>query len=205
MAKLTVEDTSLTAVADAIRSMGGTTDALVFPDGFVTAVENIVSNVPDIPQELIEGTVVNLTATYLKGCSLIRNDCFSNQGKIESVIMPEGIQSVGDRCFYNCERLASVVFSESIKIISYNSFALCKLTSVVIPKNVTYLGNQTFYHNLNLQTVEMKPTTPPTHPGNAFKDCPALTKIIVPAGTLSAYQSATNWSAHADIMEEATE
>lgn len=202
--KMSVEDTSLVKVADAIRARGETTEPLVFPDGFVTAVENIVSDVPDVSKELIEGSVINLTATYLKGCSLIRSDCFSNQGKIESVIMPEGIEYVGDRCFYNCGKLTSVIFPESITIISYNSFALCKLTSVVIPKNVTYLGNQAFYYNLNLHTVEMKPTTPPTYSGNVFKDCPALTKIIVPAGTLSAYQSATNWSAHADIMEEAS-
>ena len=33
--------TDLTAVANAIRSKGGTTDPLVYPDGFVTAINNI--------------------------------------------------------------------------------------------------------------------------------------------------------------------
>lgn len=31
----------LTAVADAIRTKGGTTDTLTFPDGFVSAIESI--------------------------------------------------------------------------------------------------------------------------------------------------------------------
>lgn len=35
------ESTDLTAVANAIRSKGGTTDPLVYPDGFVTAINNI--------------------------------------------------------------------------------------------------------------------------------------------------------------------
>ena len=38
-----VKSSDLTAVADAIRTKGGTSAALTFPSGFVTAVENIPS------------------------------------------------------------------------------------------------------------------------------------------------------------------
>lgn len=38
-----VQDTSLTAIADAIREKGGTTDLLNFPVGMVEAVRNIQS------------------------------------------------------------------------------------------------------------------------------------------------------------------
>ena len=41
MAYRKVDDTSLSSVADAIREKGGTSDTLVFPDGFVTAIEAI--------------------------------------------------------------------------------------------------------------------------------------------------------------------
>lgn len=41
MAYRKVDDTSLASVADAIRSKGGTSDALVFPDGFVSAISAI--------------------------------------------------------------------------------------------------------------------------------------------------------------------
>lgn len=41
MAVYRVQDTSLTAVADAIRAKAGTSDALTFPDGFVEAVGGI--------------------------------------------------------------------------------------------------------------------------------------------------------------------
>ena len=36
-----VNDNSLASVADAIRSKGSTSDALVFPDGFVSAISAI--------------------------------------------------------------------------------------------------------------------------------------------------------------------
>lgn len=41
MAEYLTNTTDLTAVANAIRSKGGTTDPLVYPDGFVTAINNI--------------------------------------------------------------------------------------------------------------------------------------------------------------------
>lgn len=43
MAKMFVEESSLYAVADAIRAKGGTANSLVFPEDFVSAVENIQS------------------------------------------------------------------------------------------------------------------------------------------------------------------
>lgn len=41
MAKCFVDDTSLTEIAEAIRTKGGTTDQLVFPAGFISAIEAI--------------------------------------------------------------------------------------------------------------------------------------------------------------------
>ena len=41
----TTQASSLTAVADAIRAKGGTSAALTYPDGFVSAIENIAGGV----------------------------------------------------------------------------------------------------------------------------------------------------------------
>ena len=43
MAKYSVTDTSLASVADAIRAKGGTSDAMAFPTGFVSAIEAITA------------------------------------------------------------------------------------------------------------------------------------------------------------------
>ena len=48
MAEYLVQDTSLTAVADAIRERGGTTAPLSFPDGMAEAVRNIQSGGGDL-------------------------------------------------------------------------------------------------------------------------------------------------------------
>ena len=41
MAEYLTNTTDLTKIASAIREKGGTSDSLVYPDGFVTAIENI--------------------------------------------------------------------------------------------------------------------------------------------------------------------
>ena len=41
MAEYLTNTTDLTSVANAIREKGGTTDPLIYPDGFVTAIEGI--------------------------------------------------------------------------------------------------------------------------------------------------------------------
>lgn len=43
MAEYLTNTTDLTKVASAIREKGGTTDLLVYPDGFVTAIQAISS------------------------------------------------------------------------------------------------------------------------------------------------------------------
>lgn len=48
-----VNSADMTAVADAIREKGGTEDALVFPSGFVSAIENIIGG---LNFEVIGGT-----------------------------------------------------------------------------------------------------------------------------------------------------
>jgi len=53
----------LTAVADAIRTKGGTTDTLTFPDGFVSAIGNLGSGEPVQPKDVnfidYDGTVLH--------------------------------------------------------------------------------------------------------------------------------------------------
>lgn len=57
MADYLVQDTSLTAVADAIREKGGTTAPLSFPEGMAKAVRDIPSGGTDISLGLTAATV----------------------------------------------------------------------------------------------------------------------------------------------------
>ena len=76
MAYRKVDDISLASVADAIRSKGGTSDELVFPDGFVTAISAIqaVSEPATISGIDLHNKETDIPNTYLNGASVIAYD-----------------------------------------------------------------------------------------------------------------------------------
>lgn len=94
------------------------------------------------------------------------------------------------------------------KIGGYAFSGCTSLTSITIPDSVTSIGSSAFVNcstNTELGgTYTILATTPPTIQSNTFSNA-KINKIIVPKGTLAAYKSATNWSALADKIEEATE
>ena len=75
------------------------------------------------------------------------------------------------------------------------------MTNVVIPENVSYINQQAFYECNSLSEMIIKSTTPPTL-SNTNAISSATTTIYIPHGTLSAYQSATNWSSFASKFVE---
>lgn len=103
------------------------------------------------------------------------------------------ITSVGERAFYMCTLLpsADIPNATSIGVSAFNN---CRgLTSVSLP-NATSIGGSAFNNCRGLTSVSL-PAVPPTLSDvNAFGSIPSNCVFHIPAGSLSAYQSATNWS-----------
>ena len=79
--------------------------------------------------------------------------------------------------------------------------------TVILPSTLTYLHSigSIMSDGANKNTLKLKSLTPPVlaYASTSGDYMPA--RIIVPAGTLEAYQTADKWSTYANIMEEATE
>ena len=70
------------------------------------------------------------------------------------------------------------------------------LTSATIGTGITSIDNQTFGGNVNMTSITIKATTPPTLGLYSFdnaNDCP----IYVPASAVATYKAATGWSEYA--------
>ena len=107
---------------------------------------------------------------------------------------------------YNCSGLTSVVLSEELTSIPSTAFSSCRaLSSITIPASVTEINMYAFQYCASLTSVIMEPTTPPTADVGFLQGTSENLVITVPKGSLGAYQTATNWSAYADKMVEATE
>ena len=124
-----------------------------------------------------------------------------------TITTPDDVTSIGAQlgCFGS---IVEVIIGDNVQTIGNYSFDNCKeLASLTIGRGVTSIGSNCLYRwggSATLATVTMLSTTPPTITTNTFRVA-TLTKIIVPAGCGDAYKSATNWSALASIIEEATE
>ena len=127
-----VNSADLTAVADAIRTKGGTSNAMIFPDGFVDAIEAIesggsASGLTDLELliqdklEVFSSNITTMPGEYesalkknLKKVSMplvvgyITQRAFQNSG-ITEVEMP-GTTIIGFDAFFGCTSLTEVTF-----------------------------------------------------------------------------------------------
>ena len=65
--------------------------------------------------------------------------------EMTSIVIPDGVTSIGDNAFYNCSSLTSVTIGDGVTSISYQAFIGCSsLTSITIPDSVTSISNSAF-------------------------------------------------------------
>ena len=72
-----VRGTNLSAVADAIRTRGGTSGTLEFPDGFVYAINHIYGGTPNMTDLIIDSIDTYNTARY----TVIHGKAYQTNGK----------------------------------------------------------------------------------------------------------------------------
>ena len=110
--------------------------------------------------------------------------------------------SIENSAFYNCTSLTSITIPNSVTSIGLQAFYRCSgLTSVTIGNSVTSIDGEAFIDCTALTSVTIQATTPPTLSNkNAFdntNNCP----IYVPAESVNAYKTATNWSSLASRIQ----
>ena len=109
---------------------------------------------------------------------------FLGYTNIESIELPETLETIGNNFLLGCYNLSS---------------------AVTIPAKVTSIGANFLLADNKIPELVMKPTTPPTLGYNALSNTSSSLVITVPKGSLDAYKTATNWAAFADRMQEAEE
>ena len=112
----------------------------------------------------------------------IFDNAFRDNTTVTSLIIPEGVTSIGSYAFYNT-KLSSVAMPDSLVTISDYAFYRAELVSVVIPDGVVSIGNYAFavdpmYYNWLLETVVIGNSV--TTIGNyAFRGCRGITSLVI--------------------------
>ena len=141
--------------------------------------------------------------TLPDGVTSIGTNAFYSCYSLASITIPDGMTSIGSYAFYNCLSLASITIPDGVTSIGSYTFQNCSsLASITIPDGVTGISNNAFYNCTYVKEYHLLPTTPPTLSNkNAFNNIASDCIIYVPADSLAAYQSATNWSTYASYMQ----
>ena len=124
------------------------------------------------------------------GVTSIGNSAFYECSGLTSIVIPAGVTSIGNSAFYKCSGLTSIVIPDSVTSIGNSAFYGCSgLTSIIIPDGVTSIGGQTFCGCSGLTSITIPDGV--TSIGNgAFAVCSGLTSLVIPAGVTSiAYQA----------------
>jgi hypothetical protein len=80
----------------------------------------------------------------------------TRERNVKTVVVSDGIITVGPRAFYICNNLTNITLPNSITSIGYDAFDDCdNLTNITIPDNVTSIGTQAFGSCNNLTSVTL--------------------------------------------------
>ena len=123
---------------------------------------------------------INIADTYQNlPVKNIYNSAFANNDNITTVIIPDGVESIGSYAFYDCSSLTSVVIGDGVTSIGDDAFSYCsKLTSIEIPNSVTSIGYAAFFYCSSLTSVIIGDGVTSIG-GKAFYDCTALTSVTI--------------------------
>ena len=128
----------------------------------------------------ISGTGEMSSASYNRGWHLYMTS-------IKSVIIEDGVSSIGDNAFQDCSSIENVIIPESVTSIGKQSFSNCiKLTEIYIPPYVTSIGKDAFYYCIGLRSIEIPPSVISIG-DDAFGYCKSLYLITVPSVVASTY------------------
>jgi hypothetical protein len=177
-----------TDIKNAIIAKGGSVADADKIDTYAQAIEALPSGGgTELPQNLsrfVTDDWGNPKKITIKGSVGTISDNAYQNGKLEEVIIGNGVTSIGENAFRDCYDLSSATIPDSVTSIGNMAFVSTKITSIVIPDSVTSIGKEAFYHCKSLRSVTIGNGVTSISDG-AFRECDALTAITIPDSVTS--------------------
>ena len=97
------------------------------------------------------------TVVIENGVTSIGDNAFLECQNMVSVTIPNSVTVIGIQAFYHCTSLASIKFPKFLRTIQIQAFSGCScLTSITIPKSVQYIKEASFSHCSGLVSIEVE-------------------------------------------------
>ena len=116
---------------------------------------------------------------------------------LKTVIIPDGVTSIGLGAFKDCTKLTSITIPNSVTEIGGSrfgdggAFAGSGLTNITIPNSVTDIGEYAFSYCTSLASVTLPTNANFTSIANStFQNCTSLTSITIPNSVTDIWDAA---------------
>lgn len=146
-----------------------------------------------------DGCTLNLGSTSASAGTCVMGVTGSNffvyANMLRAVEVGRNVTAIRNSALYSCRLLQSVAIQDGVTAIGNSALYQCgSLQTITIPSSVTSIGSSAFYYCSGLISMKFMSSTPPTvASSNAFVNMRSDCKIYVPAGSLEAYTTATNY------------
>ena len=126
----------------------------------------------------------NITSVVIpNGIETIGTEAFEQCSKLTSIDIPNGIKTIGAEAFKTCSLLETARIPESVQTIYSEVFKNCyKLHTVVFEDGITKVGSYMFDNCSSLVSVDLPNSINSIEEG-AFQSCRSLPEIALPQGT----------------------
>ena len=120
------------------------------------------------------------TVVIHNGVISIGNRAFAGCSYLSSATIPNSVISIGDYAFSSCIGLTSINIPDSITSIGVQTFSNCyKLKEITFPSSIANIGNWAFLNCYTLKRITL-PNSLEIIENYAFVNCSGLENIIIP-------------------------
>ena len=173
---------------------------IIIPEGIITVGNNAFSSCTSLTEIIFPDSVISigekafyqcssLTSAYLgSGISEIGEDIFIYSPMLNEILDKEGVLYSKDGTllisYPRGKSDKSYTIPDEVTEIAANAFFRCdNLTQIIMPENITTIGDKAFYNFPSLNEIYFKSIAPPTDlGGNMFLGCSPHIIIYYPTG-----------------------
>lgn len=142
--------------------------------GIKAALTSLKTSAPEV--------LVTLDMSDVTGLTAIPDNQFKSLNNLESIILPEGLETIGSRAFEDCKKLSSVSLPNSITSLGEYGFSRCEsLVDINIPAGVSVIKAWTFQGCRKLEEVTIPETVKEIQKG-IFAYCNLLKTVTINEG-----------------------
>lgn len=197
---------SIPTAADASEAQTALVDRMVYTYTVENGAATILSAESEYSTAHREITALAIPSS-LNGYPVrsIGKQAFYGHIYMQSLILPQTLETIEEYAFYGCQRLTSIQFPGTLRTIGQSAFSGCEaITELKLPEGLETIGQMAFAHCSSLETITL-PESLTFIDANAFYYDDKITSIHLPASVqLDLQTSATPALANMRGLREIT-